>query len=229
MKTQSPTRAEDFLLEVDRVFVYTTAKGEVISALEEIGFNCPNCLVRNAKRGTISHIVFFENAYLELLWIEDEKTVEQCEAQRDIRIVARSHWQQTGASPFGLGLRCKADLPELENLNPFIHFAAENLSSTGEPVCFVVPDFITLTSWLDCTSKKHQQLVSHPLGVKNLTNVEITINNYKELTETLKMLARNGVVTIVRGMYPLLELTFDNGVKGRVLDVRPVLPILFKY
>lgn len=229
MKAQLLTSTDEFLLEIDHIFVCTTAKVALSPAFQELGFHCPEHIVRNAKQGIASNIIFFENAYLELFWIEDGKVIEQSGTQAGINLTVRADWQQTGASPFGVALRCKPDFSEFENLNPFIHFAAENLSSTVEPVCFVVPDFITLTSWLDCTSKKHQRLISHPLGIRNLTNVKITVNSDKEVSTTLNMLASNGVVTIAKGMYPLLELTFDNGAKGRVLDVRPVLPILFKY
>jgi hypothetical protein len=57
-------------------------------------------------------------------------------------------------------------------------------------------------------------------------NVKITVSSDKEMSKTLNMLAGNGVVTIARGMYLLLELTFDNGVKGTALNLRPTPPIL---
>lgn len=113
--------------------------------------------------------------------------------------------------------------------NLFIHFAAENLASVEEPICFVISDSIALTTWLERSSEVHQQLTSHPLGVKKLIGIKITVNSDKELTNAVSLLERHGVVAIERGTYPLLELTFDSGIRGEILDARPMLPILLKY
>ncbi|MEH2049423.1 hypothetical protein [Nostoc sp.] len=48
-----------------------------------------------------------------------------------------------------------------------ISFAAENLVNQQEPFCFIIPDSITLTAWLDPSLTAHQKLISHPLGEKN--------------------------------------------------------------
>jgi hypothetical protein len=107
--------------------------------------------------------------------------------------------------------------------------AAENLARVEEPICFVIPDSIALTTWLDHSLDAHQQLISHPLGVRTLTGIKITLNSDKELTNAVSLLDCNGIVTIERGTAPLLELTFDSGTKAKILDARPMLPIQLRY
>lgn len=229
MKTQLLTSTEDFLLEVDHIFICITAREQATTAFQKLGLCCPDYIIQNVEQGTASNLVFFQNAYLELIWIEDVNIFEQHPIEISINIAARAFWQQTGASPFGVCLRCKPNLPNLENPHPFIFFTADNLSRTVEPACFFLPDLLTFTNQLASTSIIHKQLTSHPLGIKKLTDVMITVVSDEELSSTLNTLSTNGAVTVVRGRFPLLELTFDQGVKGKVLDVRPVLPIRLKY
>lgn len=241
MEIQAPTIAEDFLLEIDHIFVCTPAGGPVASVLQDLGLYCSGETARHAGQGTASNVIFFENAYLELIWIEDANAVEQTAAQTGLDLLARTDWQQTRASPFGVALRCKpgSEHPtgpcarnywaEWMRPDTVIHFAADNLASVSEPVCFVIPELMALTSRLDSTLKAHQQLLSHPLGVKQLTEVKITVTSNAELTNTVSMLLGNEVLTLARGLSPLLELTFDGGVQAQVLDARPALPILLKY
>lgn len=240
MAIQSLTIAEDFLLEVDHIFVCTPAGGPVTSVLQEIGLYCSGDTARHTSQGTASNVIFFQNAYLELIWIEDKDAVNQTVVQTGLDLLTRTDWQQTKASPFGVGLRTKPGSPpprpcaskcwaERMRPNTMIHFATDNLARMVEPVCFVIPDCIALTNRLDSTLEAHQQLISHPLGVKHLTGVKVTIASDAELTNTVSMLSGNGVITLARGLAPLLELTFDGGLQAQVLDARPALPILLKY
>lgn len=235
-----PENADDFLLEVDHIFICATEGLQGVAVLQEFGLHCHEHTVRRVGQGTASTIIFFENTYLELISIEDENAVEQNVARTGIDILARAHWRHTGASPFGIGLRGKSDTAELmpqdekhwsEGMRPdvFIHFAPESVASVEEPMCFVIPDSLALTTWLDCSCEAHQRLISHPLGVKKLTGIKIIVNSAKELTDATFLLSHNGVVAIEQGTSPLLELTFDGGTRGKILDARPTLPILLKY
>lgn len=232
---------DDFFLEVDHIFVCTTKEAESISVLQELGLHCSNQPVRHVKHGTASKIIFFENSYLELIWIEDKHLVEQQSVQTGIQTLTRLHKQHMGASPFGVGLRRKPDpskvvsdsslywAESMRASHKSISFAAENFVNQQEPFCFIIPDCIALTAWLYPSLTAHQQLISHPLGVRKLTSVKITINSDKDLTDAMSLVCTNSAVTIERGESPLLELTFDEGVREKKLDVRPFLPILLKY
>lgn len=232
--------ANNFLLEVDHLFVYVTEGLPGVSILQEFGLHYSNQVVRRTSQGTALTIFFFENTYLGLIWSEDKNVVEQHAAQTGIDIIARTHWQQTGASPFGVGLRSKLGTAnpkrrssrklwgEWMRSDMSVYFSAENLSNVKDPICFAIPNYISLTSWLNCYCEKHQQLISHPLGIKKLTGTKITITGDKKLTDAVSLLESNGVVAIERGIFPFMELTFDGGAKG-ILDARPILPILLRY
>ena len=236
MGTQLLTVVNDLLLEVDHLVVYVTEGATSVSVLQEFGLHCSSRRVQRPEQGTASQIIFFENAYLELIWVEDERAVEEYAARTGFDILKRTRWQQTRASPFGVGLRCESGTVDQKQYwaewmrsHTYINLAAENLASVEEPICFVIPDSIALTTWLDHSLEAHQQLISHPLGVRTLTGIKITLNSDKELTNAVSLLDRNGIVTIERGTAPLLELTFDSGNKAKILDARPMLPIQLRY
>ncbi len=247
MQTTSPQVSVDDFLEVDHIFICTTKEAQSISVLQELGLYCSNQPVQHVKHGTASKIIFFENTYLELIWIEDKHLVEQQSVQTGIQTLTRLHGQHSGASPFGVGLRRKLDRSKLVSdsslywaesrrclgwatpTHKSISFAAENFVNQQEPFCFIIPDSIALTAWLDPSLTAHQQLISHPLGIKKLTSVKITINSDKDLTDAMSLVCTNSAITIERGESPLLELTFDEGIREKKLDARPILPILLKY
>ncbi|MCC5624717.1 VOC family protein [Nostoc sp. CHAB 5715] len=241
MQTTSPQiSGDDFFLEVDHIFVCTTKGAESVSVLEELGLYCSNQLVQHVKQGTASKIIFFENTFLELIWIEDKHLVEQQSELIDVHTLMRVREQHTEASPFGIGLRRKSDESKLMSHSTsdwvewmrgqmYISFAAENLANQEEPFCFVIPDCIALTTWLDRSLTAHQRLISHPLGIRKLTSVKIIINSDKNLTDAMSVLCTHSAVAIEQGGSPLLELTFDEGIREKHLDARPILPILLKY
>ncbi|MEH2178726.1 VOC family protein [Nostoc sp.] len=238
--TSHQISADNFFLEVDHIFICTTKGAESISVLEQLGFYCSHQVVQHVKQGTASRIIFFENTYLELIWVEDKHLVEQQSELTDIHMLTRVRGQHPEASPFGIGLRRRSDQSKLVSDSTLywaecmqgqisISFAAENLVNQKEPFCFVIPDCIALTTWLDPSLTAYQQLISHPLGVRKLTSVKITINSDKDLTDAMSVLCTHSHVTIERGKVPLLELTFDEGIREKNLDARPILPILLKY
>lgn len=231
---------KDFLLAVDRLFICASQKEISVSALQEIGLQCSHQVVKHLGQEIASTILFFENAYIELIWVDGEKIAERQAKQPGIAPLTRAHWQRTGASPFGIGLRCqpipalfrrrrakKCRIECMPKEMP-VRLAAENLANLEEPLCFLVPEALAFTNWLDRSLETHQQLISHPLGIKKLTGVKITVDSNKELTHAVSLLQDNDIVTIERGSYPLLELTFDGGIAQKFFDARPILPICLK-
>lgn len=230
------------LLEVDHLQIYTGRSLPDVSTFQELGLNNATQIVRREAQGTASTLFFFENAYLELIWIEDENIFKHYTAQMKIDLLARSQWRQTEASPFGIGLRPRINnyyhlnssidkslLGTRGNLETRINFSAENLAAIREPMCFTIPHQIALTNWLDKNNEDHRKFLTHPLGIKRLTGVKIIINTHLALTNAVSLLEDRDIIAIGRGLSPLLELTFDENVKNRVVDARPLLPLQLKY
>ena len=235
----------DYTLEIDHIFICVPEKKHV-SVLQQLGLFSPNWIVQRVEHGTSAILVIFENVYLEFIWVEDPFIAAQSSLQSGIDILSRAHWQQTKASPFGIGLRSKA-VPSNLQLNATklfpqkdnfcsdrfvedvpVYFSAENLAHQEEPLCFLVPNHITITHLLNLASDAHRYFVSHPIGIKKLTDVKVTIGSDKPISHVNLILSQAMIETKIAAS-PLVELTFDEGNQGRVLDARPLLPLLLKY
>jgi hypothetical protein len=243
MMTQLLTvNTNDALLEVDHLQIYLEEGLPAIIALKELGLNNGDQIVRREERGTASTLFFFENAYIELIWLENQTTFRQYAAQTKLNLWERSQWKRTGASPFGVGLRSKSSgeiSPHLLINNPFgqiwgypeatINFSADNVATIQEPICFTVPNQIALTNWLDSTNIVYGRLMTHPLNIRRLTDIKIRVNTVNTLTNALSLLEENQILTIERGTSPLLTLTFDDNAQHKIFDAHPILPIQILY
>ncbi|MBE7215258.1 hypothetical protein MK852_08775 [Shewanella benthica] len=261
-----PQKSEtDFPLEHDHILIWVKGAPEAI-ALQQFGFTTDGKVHQHRGQGTSSISFYFNNAALELIWIDDEDIAAKKDIEIGNQVLSRYKWRETGASPFGVGLRRRADIHNdipfptqkyrADWMQPktYIEFAISSppsitasaatdsssnnaLSHTviaNEPMYFVVPDYMASPSaetWLSIfeNNPELQKLFVHPIDVKNLTNVEITINNVDQLSPTASLLTKNGIVQVMKGDSHRLLLTFDDGLQGKMLDVRPILPVLIKY
>ncbi|NJO42415.1 MAG: hypothetical protein HC769_34810 [Cyanobacteria bacterium CRU_2_1] len=226
------------LLEIDHIFVCVKTAVSP-SILADLGLNCAAQPIHRFNQGTVSNSIFFENMYLEMIWVEDAQASEIYAMQSGIDFLARS--QQSQASPFGIALRQKLDqvarpfdlLPAentVDRSQTFINFAAENLSAQTEPLCFVIPDSVSLLSLLDRTSLLHQRLISHPAGMQRLTAAKITLQRTGQLSDSLAMLRRDGIIEVEQDTLPHLELIFDDHKQSQHLDLRWLgIPVVLNY
>lgn len=230
--------ATESLLEIDHCFICLPAP-VAASALVELGLNCLPQAISRPQQGTVSRPIFFENMYLELIWVEDIQAARRHARQSKIDFLARAQQQ---ASPFGIALRQtlnRADRPfdllpdqttDREIAGASINFAADNLRSPAEPLCFVIPDPLSLLSLLDRTSIFHRQMVSHPAGMRRLTKTRITApTSASRFSRSVSLLRQDGIAELATGA-SLLELSFDNRQQQQTLDLRQLeIPVVLHY
>ncbi|MEL4896701.1 VOC family protein [Crocosphaera sp. Alani8] len=242
MIVSSPrVQIESHLLEVDHLVIYTSEPTVAISMLQELGLHSSDQIIRREKQGTASTLFFFENTYLEIVWSEDNQKVKQYKTETNIDIISRANWKQTGAAPFAIGLRQngsigpqigdKKDQNTLQSLKAegLVSFASDNLTTLSEPICYSIPDSMALTTWLNSSVKEHRKLVNHPINIKRLTNLEFTLTQPNLWTRAISFLVLHNLLSLKQGTTTLLELTFDHHKQGKLIDARPILPLVLKY
>jgi hypothetical protein len=179
--------------------------------------------------------VLFENAYLELIWIDNSVAVdaEHESAAQWFRDAAA--WRTSGHSPFGLGLRRlpgdTAALPvpvkreSAEWLEPGT--AYEMLRQPVDSVAaefFVIPASRSVPNWIATVRERAPQLLRHPGGGQKITRVRV-YGPVKQHPIAFRVLAPKPVA-MLRAAKPLLEVELDNGIRGERVDLRPVLPLV---
>ena len=226
-------------IELDHVVIFAPMESEeedAVRALQDAGF-IVNEFRNEFPDGVLGRYVFFDNAYLELLWLLPGAVTDA-----DTRRSAEG--QSTGASPFSSGLRRCKDAPEQLPFPSRAYFAewmepgTEMRLLNGEdevlaPSLFVVPrgmaarDSLETAEWRSQSREEAARALDHSLGARLVTNVRLVTlpAGYPRSTEVLDGTG----VSVERGEGPLVEITFDNNSQGKSSDLRPVLPLIVRY
>lgn len=229
--------AQPARFEVDHVFGYTPPGAAAeIEALRELGFFVDTLVSKHSGQGTASRGVLFDNAYFELIWIDSSVAVS--EKLRGIQEEMRnaSAWRATGVSPFGLGLRrigADGDIGV-----PFTRLSGDWMrpgsfiallrqpSEPGALDMFIVPEYMALPAWIEMVRQQAPQVLSHPNGARRITGVEILAPraHHARAADLLKV---DGFRS-VEADEPFLILELDGGTRGETMDLRPLLPVIFR-
>ena len=215
--------------EIDHVFVCTAPGAPAADLCRQAGLTegAPN---RHPGQGTACRRFFFSNAMLEFLWLEDEAEVRS-DPTRGTRLWERlSH--SVPASPFGIILRPAAGSeaacpwrsrnyrpPAMPGLD--LEIAAD--TELEEPMWCYMKSGRPPAEW----PVERRQPLDHPAGLREITGVRMGCPVAREGSVTRAM-ADRGVIAIETGVPHLLELQFDGGRRGTMLDFRPALPLIFR-
>ena len=164
-----------FPLERDHIFIWVSPGAPEAATLQKLGLYTDGKVHKHVGQGTSSKVFIFENAYLELIWVDEPEVARRKSQDMGTDLLARVDWRQTGASPFGIGLHYLAAgnraLPfptkkywaEWMKPDTFISIA-ESSVNLKEPFYFVVPDYLSIPS----AEQLKQLLDNQPEYRKNL-------------------------------------------------------------
>ena len=232
-------------IEIDRILVFVETIAE-IEAFRKLNFYYFEVIKRNLEQGTISNIFFLKDIAIELIRVEDQELATRYAAETNMDIMARTQWRSNQAIPFGFILRyatahqpesrrrCYGDKQQEQDTgnsgaHSQVNFSSKNLQELKEPVCYIVPQSLTCQNLLDNTSAIKQRLLFHQSRTSKLTNIKITLNTSKPLTNTISLISTLNLINIKQGDYPKLELEFDNGYQGELLAAFPTIPVIISY
>lgn len=210
-------------MEIDHFFAAVTGPDAVTGKLGEAGF-VVSAVREHPGQGTASRGVFFENAYLELIWLADPTEAEAPAIERT-RLRERTD-PGTGACPFGIGFRGARGEAGVNRFRtwdyrpPYVPdgMAIEvglNSENVAEPLLFVLP-WSTGPAW---------DAPVHPNGTRRVTRLSLTLEAGPPSTE-LTAVMQAGLVNIQVGGEYLMDVELDQGGSGTATDFRPVIPLL---
>lgn len=223
-------------VELDHVFVVVQpAAVAEVEALQSAGLVVDTRPAQHEGQGTASVGVMFQNAYLELIWLDPAVPVDPEHERTAQWFREAAAWRTSGRSPFGIGLRrvsgdtmplpVPVELEPAEWLEPGA--AYELLRTPAESLAadlFVVPAISALPSWISRIREREPELLGHPGGDREITLARVRGPAAHE-PSALSVLGPGRVETI-RAEEPLLELHLDRGLRGERFDLRPTLPLV---
>jgi hypothetical protein len=217
------------VLELDHMFVAVRRNAPEMATLTQAGFKAAE---RRSHRGqgTASAGVFFENAYVELLWLENLAEAESTPIRRT-RLAQRADPEQDGL-PFGFGLRLAtgsdSQIPfgTWEFRPPYLPAGTaiptgNNSDRLTEPLLFILP-------W---KSGPGYECPTHSNGARRVSKVSLTIGRLYAPSAAFKAFCALGLVDVrfAEGAIPLLEVELDDSKARESLDMRPAVPLVVRW
>lgn len=226
-------------MELDHIFIFTQENERLADSLQAFGLSegTPNA---HPGQGTACRRFFFQNAYLELVWVENQEEARNT-AFAKAKLFERSQYYFTDYCPFGLCFRAEnlSDKPftllfddawrYYSSFLPQGQFAniASNENFTAEPLLFEVPFFgIAPNNY----PLEKQQILEHERGFKEVTAVSltlpITINN---VSTAMKKVLLESVVNVSEGVKYCVTLEFDGAKTGATQAFYPLGPLTLRW
>jgi len=218
-------------LELDHLFICTTAGAPEVDELLAFGLT-EGTRNNHPGQGTTNRRIFFQNAMLEFLWVDNEPEVRR-------PVIAPTHlwerWQyrHSGYSPFGLCVR-----PETGTALPFATWAycppylppplqidIAAVTRPVEPLLFVIP----FGGRPDTFPADRRQPLEHACGFREITDLEMMIPNPEPLSSAVQFVHDTGLVKFRAGDEFRVDIEFDHGGQARSCDFRPHLPLCFHW
>ena len=222
-------------VELDHVYVIVQPGGaSEIAALKSAGFQIAPPQ-KHEGEGTTSVAALFDNAYVELMWLDSTLSVTPEHAASAQQFREAAAWRVSRHSPFGIGLRrlpgdtMEFAFPIKRESAPWIDSVAayEILNQPADSLAvdlFVVPRAAAVPNWIERVRKRSPHLLTHPGGGHSITAVRI--QGTLEQQPSTFSLVRPGRVETLTAPEPLLEIYVDGGAKKSRTDLRPALPVV---
>jgi hypothetical protein len=222
------------VLELDHVFICLGDEPHADVPLVDFGLDLSGRGVHPGQ-GTRSAAAFFDNAYLELLWGDNDAEL-QSERARPLCLWERVHWRETGACPFGISFRpieTGGVLPPIETwpyAAPFLPPGATipvvtPPGSASEPLVF-----ISLVSAAPARiAPAHRPPLVHAGRRRELTGVRLGLPRPEVVSSASRGVCALGPVQFVQSTVPHLELEWDRGAMGKRHDLGPTVPLSVRW
>jgi hypothetical protein len=220
--------------ELDHIFVCTAPGAPESDRLRAFGLT-EGAANTHPGQGTACRRFFFANAYLELLWVCDPAEARS-QVSRPTKLWERWVGREDDSCPFGLGFRPKPPggaPPPFSTwdyhpsfLPPSVSFqVGTNSNLLTEPMLFL----LAFARRPDSYSPEKRQPLQHPIGFHELTRVELVSPHLENLSPALHAIAGANLVRLRRGAAFLMEMGFDGEAQGHAHDLRPALPLVFRW
>ena len=229
------TAAQTPRVELDHVYIVVQPGGvKEIAALQSAGFRIGSPQKHDGE-GTTSIAAMFDNAYLELMWLDSTLSITPEHAAAAEQFRQAANWRISRHSPFGIGLRrlpgetSDFGFPIKRESAPWIDSVAayEILNQPADSLAvdvFVVPRAAAVPNWIDRLRRRSPQLLNHPGGGREITTVRVH-GTIAQQPSTIGRIAAARIGTQI-ATEPLLEILIDGGVRKSRTDLRPGLPVV---
>ena len=215
------------MTQLDHVMLFCAAGAPEAEALRSHGF-LEGSGQSHPGQGTRNRRFSFANAYLELVWVDDE-ALARSDLVRPTQLWERWHRRGADVCPFGLVFRPGSGptAPPFPAWSYHPPYLPPDLSidvavgvTEAEPLLFHLP-------FAGNRRPPMTEPMDHPAGVREFAGVRLHLRSAARLSPSLSRLVSAGIVSTADASDPFVEILFA-GDRGTPLDLRPHLPLVFR-
>ncbi len=203
------------------VFAFVEPGAPERAALESAGLR-ESFRRRHPGQGTANVCYCFDNAYLELLWIEDGADAESPAIART-RLAERARWRDSGTCPFGISVRTERPgqplpFPTWDYRPPYLPAGmaipvALSSEDPRQPFLFRSPGDARPDAWTDGRAGERQR----PAGLADIAGLHLALPPGVAAAPDLVPLCEAGWLTVdnaAAGEPPRMTLTLSGSDGG---------------
>lgn len=214
-------------LQLDHIFICVAPGAPEADALLRLGLHEGSSNVHPGQ-GTANRRFFFRNAYLELLWVADEREARS-KKSAPTRLWQRWSERASGACPFAMVFRAAAagTLAPFETWSYRPDYLPPGLTiefAQGMPI--EEPELVYLPFALRAGAPAAEP-TAHDVEIRDIARVVIGPPGAATLSAAARAVQADGLVTFRATAQHVLELQF-NAEREASFDLRPTLPLIFR-
>ncbi|HEY0836833.1 MAG TPA: VOC family protein [Azospirillum sp.] len=188
------------------VFAFVTPGAPEAAALEAAGLR-ESFRRAHPGQGTANACWCFDNAYLELLWVEDAAALAGPAIART-HLAERARWRETGASPFGIAVRGATPFAAWTYAPPYLPAGlsipvALSAEDPRQPFLFRSPGDARPDAWTDGRAGGRQAAA----GLAEIAGVHLEVT--VPPSDDLRALEAAGLLTLSMAEAPRMVLTLS--------------------
>ncbi len=211
-------------MPLDHLFIFSSHQGVEADELVQFGLKEGSSRIHTGQ-GTTNRKFYFENFFLEILWVHDEAEI-QSEHTSVTNLWRRANFESNGCSPFGL---CLLNTDETDSIFANAKHYQPAYFQEGMTVEFV--DYPQLP-WLfrlpfKGVKKPTNEPLDHTRQLKKLTKTIFQISNEKEIPAFVPKSFHNHI-QFMPGEEHLVILEFDDFIQRQEHRFER-LPIVVRY
>lgn len=215
-------------MQVDHIFIFSNDKGQEADELVNFGL-AEGSSRAHPGQGTTNRKFYFENFFLEVLWVHDRKELINGPA-RSIGLQELSQFVKRGNSRYGL---CLVNTPETDQLfSKSISYQPDYFPG-GKSIDVLTHQQSTSLPWtfrlpFRGGKKAPTEPTNHYAGIRKLTRAEFGISHSGMGDSFVDIFKNSQQVSFKVSDHPRLTLEFDNCSQGKTFEC-PQLSLLLKY
>ena len=214
-------------VELDHLFICTSPGAPEADKLIQFGLRegQPN---QHPGQGTACRRFPFANSMIELLWVSD---ADEAQSERIRATLLWERWsnRQNTASPFGI---CVRPIHPQDKGSPFAAWEYKPAYLPSDFSLQIGEAGIEEPMWVHLSfmqrAQRERWFAGHPAGVREITGLTLT-TPWPVRSDASQKLVEDGVLAIRTGTTSLVEIVLDGHRKREYADLRPDLPVIFRF